>query len=386
MKQQDNHIANRAIKYCLYPTDEQKVFFAKTFGCCRKIWNLMLSDRLANHQVTGKFESEGPAYYKSTYEYLKEVDSLALANVWTHLNQAFQNYFRKKKKKMKNPGFPKFKSKRKAKKSYTTNNQNGTIALLDDAIKLPKIGCVPAVIHRRPKPDWQLKSATVSQDSAGNYYVSVLFAYEQDVPMVSNPAKAIGLDYASNGLYVDNEGNVGSNHRYFRESERKLARQQKNLSRKQGSKQGEEKSSNYLKQLKKVNKIHRHIANQRKDHLHKKSTEIANQYDVVCVETLNLSAIANKKCKRGKSTLDNGFGMFLNMLEYKLLERGKFFVKIDKWYPSSQLCHNCGKRHPEMKDLKNRRMVCSCGYSEDRDVNAAKNILTEGLRVLREFA
>ena len=149
-----------------------------------------------------------------------------------------------------------------------------------------------------------------------------------------------------------------------------------------GSKKHERKSSNYLKQLRKVNKIHKHIANQRKDNLHKLSTEIANQYDVVCVEDLNMKAMSNKGFGNGKATMDNGFGSFVSMLEYKLSDRNKYLIKVDKWYPSSQICHVCGTLHPEMKDLKIRIMRCDCGLVIGRDQNAAINILNEGLRIL----
>ena len=156
------------------------------------------------------------------------------------------------------------------------------------------------------------------------------------------------------------------------------------LSRRQGSKKHEDKSANYIKQLRKVNKIHRHIANQRLDNLHKISTEIANQYDVVCVESLNMKSMSNKGFGNGKSTLDNGYGMFLSMLEYKLSDRNKYLIKVDKWFPSSQICHCCGCLHPEMKDLVIRKMICDCGLSISRDQNAAINILNEGLRLLTD--
>ena len=185
---------------------------------------------------------------------------------------------------------------------------------------------------------------------------------------------------------MDSNGNVGTNHKYYRESQNKLAKAQRKLSRMQGSKKHEDKSNNYIRQLRKINKIHRHIANQRLDNLHKISTEIANQYDVVCVESLNMRSMSNKGFGNGKATLDNGYGMFLSMLEYKLSDRKKYFVKVDKWFPSSQLCHHCGTLHPEMKDLANRKMVCDCGLTMGRDQNAAINILNEGLRLLSEVA
>ena len=377
---------NSAIKYRLYPTSEQKIMFAKTFGCCRKVYNLMLSEKIESYKTTGKFVAVTPAKYKKDFPYLKEVDSLALANVQLNLQSAFRNHFDRNRRKK--TGFPKFKSARHSRKSYTTNNQNGTVAIIDSRyIRLPKIGKVRAVIHRVPGTDWKLRSATVSCSSDDRYYVSVLFEYENSVSAyVADENNAIGMDYASDGLYVDDKGNIGTNHKFYRESHKKLAKEQRKLSRKKGSRKGEDKSHNYLKQQRKVNRIYTHIANQRKDNLHKISAEIANQYDIVCVENLNMRNMSNRGFGNGKATLDNGYGMFLDMLEYKLANRGKHLVKVDKWYPSSQICHCCGKRHPEMKDLRIRTMRCECGYVMDRDRNAAMNIKKEGLRIMNSTA
>ena len=377
---------NSAIKYRLYPTSEQKIMFAKTFGCCRKVYNLMLAEKIESYKTTGKFAAVTPAKYKNDFPYLKEVDSLALANVQLNLQSAFKNHFDKNRRKK--TGFPKFKSAKHSRKSYTTNNQNGTVAIIDNRyIRLPKIGKIKAVIHRVPGTNWKLKSATVSCDSDGKYYVSVLFEYENSASTyVVDENNAIGMDYASDGLYVDDKGNVGTNHKFYRESHKRLAKEQRRLSRKKGSRKGEDKSHNYLKQQRKVNRIYTHIANQRKDNLHKISTEIANQYDIVCVESLNMRNMSNSGFGNGKATLDNGYGMFLDMLDYKLANRGKYLVKVDKWYPSSQICHCCGKRHPEMKDLKIRTMRCECGCVMDRDRNAAMNIKKEGLRILNSVA
>ena len=377
---------NSAIKYRLYPTSEQKIMFAKTFGCCRKVYNLMLSEKIESYKTTGKFVAVTPAKYKKDFPYLKEVDSLALANVQLNLQSAFRNHFDRNRRKK--TGFPKFKSARHSRKSYTTNNQNGTVAIIGNRyIRLPKIGKVKAVIHRVPGTDWKLKSATVSCSSDDRYYVSVLFEYENSASTyVVDENNAIGMDYASDGLYVDDKGNIGTNHKFYRESHKKLAKEQRRLSRKKGSRKGEDKSHNYLKQQRKVNRIHTHIANQRKDNLHKISAEIANQYDIVCVENLNMRNMSNRGFGNGKATLDNGYGMFLDMLEYKLANRSKHLVKVDKWYPSSQICHCCGKRHPEMKDLRIRTMRCECGYVMDRDRNAAMNIKKEGLRIMNSTA
>ena len=373
---------NKAFKYRLYPTKEQAALFNNTFGCCRKVWNLMLADKLVSYKETGKFVSVTPARYKSEYPFLKDVDSLALSNVQLNLQRAFRDCFSKTRKK--NTGFPKFKSAKHSRRSYTTNNQNGTVAISDDRhIRLPKLGKVRAVIHRHPDASWNIKSATVSQDGDGRYYVSVLFEYDAVIP-VHDPdmAKVIGMDYASDGLYVDNMGVRGTEHKYYRESQKRLAKAQRRLSRMTGSGKHEAKSANYLKQLRKVNKIHKHVSNQRLDYLHKRSTEIANRYDAVCVEDLNMKAQSNKSFGNGKATMDNGYGIFQSMLSYKLADRGKRLVRIDKWYPSSKLCHCCGKRHPEMKDLKIRVMRCDCGNVMDRDQNAAINIRNEGIRIL----
>ena len=266
-------MTNKAIKYRVYPTTEQSIMFTKTFGCCRKVYNLMLSDKIEGYKLTGKFPTVTPAKYKKDYPYLKEVDSLALANKQMDLQAAFRSRFSKSIKK-KNK-FPKFKSAKHSRKAYTTNNQKGTVAIIDRYIKLPKIGKVKAVIHRIPDDNWIIKSATVSQESDGKYYISVLFEFDNTInSYVADKNNAIGLDYASDGLYVNSNGNIGTNHKYYRESHDKLAKAQCRLSCMQGSKKRENKSANYIKQLRKVNKIHRHIANQRLDNLHKISTVI----------------------------------------------------------------------------------------------------------------
>ena len=385
---------NKAIKYRLYPTTEQITFFMKTFGCCRKVWNLMLADCISCYEQSGTKLNNTPAMYKEAYPYLREVDSLALANVQLNLNVAYNNFFRDKK-----IGFPKFKSAKHSHRSYTTNNQKGSVTLCDKAIKLPKLGAVKAKLHRKPKADWKLKSVTVSMESDGKFYASVLFEYE-DVPFtVPVSDKAIGLDYKSDGLYMDSNGNIGSNHKFYRESYTKLCKAQKKLSRmiesniagyRTGPKGGRVPSykkplsecKNIIKQKQKIAKISRHIVNQRLDNLHKKSTEIANLYDVVCVEDLDMKAMSNKGFGNGKATLDNGYGMFLNMLEYKLFDRGKHFIKINKWFPSSQQCNCCGNRQKLV--LSVRTYICPfCGTVIDRDYNAAINIKNEGLRLLK---
>lgn len=365
---------NRAIKYRVYPTTEQRILFAKTFGCCRKIYNLMLADKIAYYQEHQKTLQTTPAQYKKDYPFLREVDSLALANVQMNLQIAYKNFFRDKK-----VGFPKYKSAKHSRKSYTTNNQKGTVSITDKGIKLPKAGIVKAKIHRVPKEDWIIKSATVSQERDGTYYISILFESEANELYASvTSMSTLGLDYKSDGLYVDSEGNNCDMPHYYRLSQDKLAKSQRKLKHKTIG------SNNYHKHQKKIAKIHRHIANQRKDFLHKKSTEIANQYTCVCVENLNMRSMANKGFGNGKATLDNGYGMFIKFLEYKLKDRGGYLIKVDKWFPSSQLCHWCGYRSENLKDLRIRKWDCPyCGHKGiDRDWNSAINIKVEGLRIL----
>lgn len=375
-----------AIKYRAYPTPEQVEFFQHTFGCVRKIWNCLLADSKEYYKINKKYHVNTEAQYKSVYPYLKDVDSLALMNARVQLQTAYKRFFEKKS------GFPKFKSKHKSKRSYTTNNQGNTVALLDTGVKLPKVyrlfGAVKIKQHRKPADSWRIKSATVSMNRSNEYYISILFEYE-DVhvrPASKQSSLAIGLDYKSDGLYADSNGKIGSNHRYFRESQKQLTRAQRKLSRRKGSRKNEGKSHNYMKQLARVNRIHRRIANQRLDNLHKISAMLAKQYDIVCVEDLNMKSLSNKGFGNGKSTMDNGYGMFLVMLEYKLKRKGGYLVKVSKWYPSSQLCSVCGRQHPEMKIVKRNSkqeyLICDCGNCMQRDLNAAKNILSQGLRIL----
>lgn len=365
---------NKAIKYRLYPSTEQVIMFAKTFGCCRKVYNLMLADKIACYEETKSFGKQTPAMYKKDYPFLKEVDSLALANVQLNLQDAMRNRFDKTRKKRN--GFPKFKSAKHSKKSYTTNNQNGTVAVIDNKyIKLPKIGKVKAMIHREPDADWRIKSATISQDSDGKLYVSVLFEYDKRITSVAISEDAIGLDYKSDGLYMDSNGYCSDGPKYYHQNQEKLAHKQRKLRHMMVG------SNNYKKQQRKIAKIQKHTSNQRLDYLHKQSTKIANSYDIVCVETLDMKAMSNKGFGNGKATMDNGYGMFLNMLEYKITDRGKYFIKVDKWYPSSQLCSCCGKQ--QKLTLVDRVYQCDCGLIINRDHNAAINIKKEGLRMLK---
>lgn len=372
-------MANRAIVYRLYPNEKQKIQFQKTFGCVRFVYNQMLTiqeERYKNNEShLNKFEMN---YYcnsilKMEYVWLKEVDKFALTNAIYHLEDGYQRMFKHLGK------HPKYKNKRVSKRSYTTNFTNNNISIGSNYVKLPKVGKVKAKISLDIS-SLKIKSATIMQNKDDTYQVSVLVEYD-DVPVTAKVAtkdNTIGFDYKSDGLYVDSNGVVADMPHYYRKSANQLAKSQRKLKHKVVG------SNNYQKQQKKVAKIHRHIANQRKDYLHKKSTEIANQYDFVCVEDLNMRAMSNKGFGNGKATLDNGCGMFLVFLDYKIQERGGRLIKVGKYYPSSQLCSCCGFQNQELKDLSVREWICpNCGSYHDRDKNAAINIKMEGLRLLQ---
>ena len=372
-------MANRAYVYAIQPNTDQNIQCQKTFGSCRFVYNQMIDVQQEcykdNKSHLSKFDANAYCNHnlKAEYPFLKGIDKFALTNAIYHLSDGYDRFFKHL------GGFPKYKSKHKSRKSYTTNFTNNNIEVGANYVKLPKLGKVKAVIHRKAVPGWKIKSATVSQNSDGSYQVSILYEYEQKqfyAPITA--MTTLGLDYASDGLYVDNNGNHCNMPHYYRMSADKLTKHQSKLTHKVVG------SNNYYKQQKLVAKTHRHIANQRKDFLHKKSTEIANQYSYVCVEDLNMRSMSNKGFGNGKATLDNGYGMFLSMLDYKLKERGGQLVKVDRWYPSSQICHCCGRQYPITKDLSIRVWTCPhCGKVHDRDHNAAQNIKYEGLRILK---
>lgn len=363
---------NKGFKFRIYPNQEQEILILKTFGCTRWIWNHMLEDKIKAYQQDGISLKTNPASYKQDNPWLKDVDSLALTSVWKQLNSAYSKFFKEPK-----VGFPKFKSKKHAKQSYTTNNQpkSQAIRIEGSYIRLPKLGLVKIKLHRHLPENYEIKSVTISRSPTGKFYVSINVEYDYKVPTkelyINN---SVGLDYQSNGLFIDNQGNQPNYPRYFRLTEDKLAKEQRKLSLMTFN------SNNYQKQKLKVAKIHEKIANQRKDFLHKLSYNFANQYDYVFVEDINLQSISQFG-HLGKSTSDNGYGIFRIFLAYKLADRGKVLHKVDKWFASSKTCSTCGCYHPEIvNSLSIREWVCpDCETKHDRDINAAKNIRNKGM-------
>lgn len=361
---------NKAYKFRIYPNSEQQTMLAKTFGCVRFIYNRMLSDKIEYYKETKKKLNNTPAQYKKEFEWLKEVDSLALANAQINLQTAYNNFFRSPK-----TGFPKFKSKKSNRRSYTTNCVNGNISIENEYIKLPKIGLVKLKQHRQIPNGYRLKSVTVSQNPSGKYYVSVLFEYENQA-QEQTLHSFLGLDFSMHGLYKDSNGHEPCYPGYYRQGEKKLAREQRKLSKMQKG------SNNRNKQRVKVAKLHEKAANQRKDFLHKQSRQITSGYDCVCIEDLDMKAMS-QALHFGKSVSDNGWGMFVKFLQYKLEEAGKKLVKVDKFFASSQICNVCGYKNSDTKNLAIRAWNCpECGTHHDRDVNAAINIRNEGMRLV----
>lgn len=360
---------NKAFKFRIYPNAFQQTQIARTFGCVRFVYNRMLADRIRHYEETGESLNNTPAQYKKEFEWLREVDSLALANAQLNLNKAYQHFFREQA-----AGFPKFKSKKSHRKSYTTNWVNNNIRLEKGSIILPKLKAVKIKQHREIPADYRLKSVTVSQTPSGAYYASILYEYESRIEAIQ-PETFIGLDYSMQELYISSDGETAAYPRYYRQSLDQLKREQRKLSHCQKG------SKNRSKQRLKVAQLHEKVTNQRKDFLHKQSRQITNAVDAVCIEDLNMKGMS-QALNFGKSVSDTAFGTFVRMLDYKLKEQGKQLIKIDKWYPSSKLCSSCGEAKKTL-DLSERTYHCeACGAVINRDYNASINIRREGMRLL----
>jgi len=358
-------------RYRIYPNEEQKTIFAKTFGCVRLVWNLMLNEKLIAYNNKEKIPQVTPAKYKSEYTFLKEVDSLALANTQLNLEKAFKNYF----KNPKHFRLPKFK-KKKNKQAYTTNNVNNNIKIdfENGLLYLPKIkNGIKIKLHR--KFEGKIKSATIVKTTSGSYYASILVETENVKNKIREPKNrqcGIDLGLKDFAIITNDTGIYKIEHpKYLRKAEKRLKRLQKALSRKQKG------SKNFEKARKRLAIQHEYVSNARNDFLHKLSKAIIDDNQVIVVEDLNVKGM--QKTDLAKPVSDSGFGTFVRYLEYKAYWYGRQLIKVDRFYLSSKLCNVCGYKHNELK-LSDRYWQCPiCGTCHDRDINASVNLYKIGM-------
>ena len=359
--------AMKGYKFRLYPNKEQQTYFQKCFGCCRFLWNNMLTDKIAYYEEFQESLDTQPPAYKSEYPFLKEVDSLALTSEYRDLNTAFKNFFRDTK-----VGYPKFKKKRDNHKSYTTYNQKGSVAIVGKYVKLPKIGYVKM---RQSQPVLgSIKNATISQVPSGKYYIS--FNVEIWVQELSKTEKEIGLDLGIKELLITSDKEHFENPKTLYKYEKQLAKLQRQLAHKKKF------SNNWYKQKHKIALLHEKITNIRKDNLHKISHKLTQENQLIVSEDLKISNMI-KNHRLAKSIADVSWYELTRQIKYKSDWYGRQYVKINTYYPSSQTCNCCGYKYTATKDLSVRYWICpNCGTYHDRDENAANNILAEGKRIV----
>ncbi len=363
----------KAYKYRIYPNKKQQELIQKTFGCVRFVYNYYLNKRkemYENEKITFTYNmcSKDLTSLKKELDWLKEPDKDSLQKSLKDLDNAYQKFFKE------HAGYPKFKSKKNRYKSYRTSCVNNNIRFENKHIKLPKLGLVK--IRDKKIPQGRILNATISQEPNGHYYCS-LCCTDVEMPQYQKTNKNVGIDLGIVDFSIFSDGTEIENPRFYEKSEKKLAKLQRELSRKAIG------SSNWNKARIKVAKLQKHISNQRTDFLHKLTTDIIKNYDIICIEDLDVKSMKETDNKtRNKRVGDVSWSEFRRQLTYKSQWYGRKLSVVDRYYPSSQICHVCGYRDGK-KSEDIREWTCPhCNSELDRDINAAINILNEGLRLL----